>query len=133
MRQAIMLLFLLVASLCASPGAYADRHYYGGGHPHGGYPGYYRGSGFGFYFGWPWYSRPYPYYAYPYYTYPYYPYYPPAVTVPSSPPVYIERPPQSTQQFPSGYWYYCDNPEGYYPYVKECPQGWQQVNPIPQR
>jgi len=132
MRRVKILLFLLVASLCAGKAAFADRHYHRGWHPHGGYRGYYRAPAFGFYFGIPWYSRP--YYPYSYYSYPYYPYYPPVVAVPSNPPVYIERdPPQTTQQFPSGYWYYCDNPSGYYPYVKECPQGWRQVEPTPQR
>lgn len=25
------------------------------------------------------------------------------------------------------YWYYCKNPSGYYPYVKQCPSGWMKV------
>jgi len=29
------------------------------------------------------------------------------------------------------YWYYCPNPSGYYPYVKECPPGWMTVAPSP--
>jgi hypothetical protein len=29
------------------------------------------------------------------------------------------------------YWYYCHNPEGYYPYVKKCPSGWMKVVPSP--
>ena len=29
------------------------------------------------------------------------------------------------------YWAYCRNPQGYYPSVKECPGGWQQVAPQP--
>jgi hypothetical protein len=74
----------------------------------------------------PWY---YPrYYPRPYYYPPYY--YPPAVvTVPAEPPVYIERdegaPPATA------YWYYCANPKGYYPYVKECLEQWQPVAPQP--
>lgn len=99
---------------------------------HGGWGGGYRGhSSFGFYFGGPGY---YPYgYGYGYgYGYPYY--YPPAVlTVPTSPPVYIQQaPPAATSpQDTSAYWHYCTNPEGYYPYVKECPGGWQLVEPTP--
>ena len=27
------------------------------------------------------------------------------------------------------YWYYCQNPAGYYPYVSECPGGWLTVTP----
>jgi hypothetical protein len=77
----------------------------------------------------PWYYPP-PYYYYP----PNY-YYPPSVTAPSSPPVYIEQnsggtPPAQQQQQPY-YWYHCANPDGYYPYVKECPAGWQRVDPQP--
>ncbi|MDD5412078.1 MAG: hypothetical protein PHF31_11805 [Methylobacter sp.] len=92
---------------------------------------------FGFYFGIPLYPyNPYPYYPYqyPYYPYHYYPYqypyyYPP--TVPATPPVYIQQSPQAGQQYPSGYWYYCNNPKGYYPYIKQCPRGWQEVEPTP--
>jgi hypothetical protein len=29
------------------------------------------------------------------------------------------------------YWAYCQNPEGYYPYVQECPGGWLAVVPTP--
>jgi hypothetical protein len=59
----------------------------------------------------------YPYYAYPYryYGYPY-PY--------AQPPVYNTEPQQD-------YWYYCQNPQGYYPYVKNCPGGWMRVVPTP--
>ena len=106
-------------------GHYRGGHYSGGwGYGHGGHNGY---SSFGFYFGAPFYS--YPYYSYPY-QYPYY--YPPAIiTVPATPPVYIQRSPSAAQQNPPGYWYYCNNPEGYYPYIKECLNGWQQVGPVP--
>jgi hypothetical protein len=67
----------------------------------------------------------YPYgYAYPY---PYaYPAYSPPVVVESSPQTYIQQDTQAQQ-----YWYYCQSPQGYYPYVKECPGGWQQVAPQP--
>ena len=33
---------------------------------------------------------------------------------------------------PPYYWYYCDNPPGYYPYVKECKDAWEPVPPTPQ-
>jgi hypothetical protein len=65
---------------------------------------------------------------------------------------YIERPqserPQETQQVqqtqqssqsaaPDGmdpnYWYYCRNPAGYFPYVQQCGDSWQQVTPNPSR
>lgn len=85
-------------------------------------------------FAYPWYALP-PYYS-PYYYPPYY-YYPPQVIVRPEPPVYIERaaPPAAAQpeagSRSQGYWYYCGNPQGYYPYIKECPAGWQQVVPTP--
>ena len=80
------------------------------------------------------YPRPYyypPYYYSPYYASPYY--YPPAVvTVPAEPPVYIERG-EVAEPAPqaSASWYYCADPQGYYPYVKQCPGGWQAVAPLP--
>jgi hypothetical protein len=37
---------------------------------------------------------------------------------------YIQR-----GQEESDYWYYCDNPQGYYPYIKACPGGWMKVVP----
>ena len=60
---------------------------------------------------------------------------PPVVVAPSYPapvvvepaPVYQEQPQTAAQQ----YWYYCADPAGYYPYVKECPRGWQPVSPTP--
>ena len=93
---------------------------------------------FGLYIGapYPHYYYPPPYYYPPTYYSPY-PYYPPAVVVPAQPPVYIEQgnPPQAPQQTQapqaSNFWYHCDKPEGYYPYVKECAAGWQKVSPTP--
>lgn len=79
------------------------------------------------------YPRPYyysPYYPYyPYYDSPYY--YPPVVTVPATPPVYIEREEGSLPDEASAYWYYCANPQGYYPHVEQCLGDWQAVAPQP--
>lgn len=62
-----------------------------------------------------------------YYYPPTYYYPPPPVYVsPPQPPVYIERPPVAP---PQAYWYYCTDPEGYYPTVQECPGGWMKVLP----
>ena len=78
-----------------------------------------------------------------YYYPPYYPpaapyYYPPPVIVQSQPPVYIERPaegapaaPQAQVQPQASPYYFCAASNAYYPYVKECPGGWQQVAPQP--
>ena len=68
---------------------------------------------------------------------PYYPY-SPVVAVPAAPQVYIQRQDMSPQddrqrsvQLPANYWYYCRAPAGYYPYVNNCPNGWEQVAPQP--
>ncbi len=42
------------------------------------------------------------------------------VAAPAVPTGYVEQ---------TGYWYYCTDPEGYHPYVKDCPGGWMQVVP----
>lgn len=71
-----------------------------------------------------------PYYYPPYYYHP--PYYPAPVVVQQQPTVYVEQPtPQVQPQPPAGYWYYCADARAYYPYVKECPGGWQRVAPQP--
>jgi len=109
-------------------GHYSGYYRGGGGHHGGGYyrgGGYYYGPGFGVTIGSPWYFPPYYYpYGYPY-SYPYY--YPPAVTFPSEPQEYIEKPRSEEQPDPSGVWYYCPESKMYYPYVRECPGGWQTV------
>ncbi|MGA8049499.1 MAG: hypothetical protein WCA09_04920 [Burkholderiales bacterium] len=107
----------LLAALALGMALAVPAHAHGG----GGHVGIYLGGPIG----WPYY---YPYYGYGY-GYPYY--YPPAVVQPSSPPVYIER--QDTQEAaPStSYWYYCPESKAYYPYVKQCPGGWQRVAPQP--
>lgn len=103
---------------------------YGGGHSHlnigiGYYgPGYYGYGGYGYGgYGLGGYGYGYPFYNRPYYSYP------PTVIVPSTPPVYIQQ--VQPVQLQPNYWYYCQNPEGYYPYVKNCPGGWLQVAPQP--
>lgn len=99
-------------------------HGHGGGgwHGHGGsywYPGFrlvvpfYWGAGP--LWGPGWWGPPYPAYSYPY------PYPAAPGTVVQPPQGYVQQPPQ--------YWYYCRNPEGYYPYVQSCPGGWTTVQP----
>jgi hypothetical protein len=136
----ISFVLLLAGTFTVAATAYADHHggYYHGGsyyhHDHDdhnsygvvigvpfGFPGYYGGYGY-----------PYPFGSF----YPYYPLYPayPAgiVAVPSGPITYIQRdsqPGSADQSAPS--WYYCPDSKTYYPYVKECPGGWQRVAPHP--
>lgn len=76
--------------------------------------------------------RPY----YPYYPRPYYydPFWTPStvVVVPPAPQVYIEQGVAAEGGQDAGqYWYYCAGAKNYYPYVKECPGGWQKVLPQP--
>lgn len=52
---------------------------------------------------------------------------PPVVVVPSGDQAYIEQ--GDAAASPSAYWYRCDNPSGYYPYVKDCPGGWHTEVP----
>ena len=61
-----------------------------------------------------------------------YPYSPVIVSPP--PPVYVQPAPQISNALPPApsYWYYCADPQGYYPYVQQCPGGWQPVAPTPQ-
>lgn len=59
-------------------------------------------------------------------------YYPSVVAVPSSPPAYIERgDAQAAPEQSQAYWYYCADEKTYYPYVEQCPGGWQRVVPQP--
>lgn len=101
-------------------GIYYDPWLWGGLYGPGWWGGYY-GPGWGAYgyrgYGYidPWYR---PYYMNP-----------PVIGVPAQPPVYIEQSKPAPSR--SNAWYYCRNPEGYYPEVKQCPDGWLQVAPQP--
>jgi hypothetical protein len=111
----------------------SHRHFSSGhshsGHSHNRYNfgfnlGYYSPAYYGY--------RPYgyryrSYYRSPYYGYP--SYYQRAL--PSTQIVYVQREEIKPVQPQANYWHYCRNPEGYYPYVKKCPEGWLQVAPQP--
>jgi hypothetical protein len=108
----LLLAVLLVIMATAMPAsARGGHHYRGGGH-----------VGIGLYMGptWdPWWWGP------PYY--PYYPYYQtPPVIIRQEPEIYVQPNPQAEQP---RYWYYCEEPKGYYPAVKKCPKGWMKVVP----
>lgn len=117
-------LALAGALLAASPAFAGGRHHHGG--PR---------VTFGFHFGAPFYAAPYhyaPYHYAPYYYAPAPIYYSAPVVVQSPPQVYTERadvaaPAPEAQQ----YWHYCSSARGYYPYVKECPGGWERVPAAP--
>jgi len=117
--KSIGTLVLVLFATLASGSAMAQHH--GRGHGHGG------NVRFGISLGFPIYPPGYypaPYYAYPAPVYAY----PPVVVGPSLPPVYVEQ--GAAQEAPAqaqGDWYYCAASKAYYPYVAECPAGWQRV------
>ncbi len=84
-----------------------------------------------------------PYYASPYYppygyapAYGYAPGYGAAYAQPAYPqpayaqPAYAQQN-QAAVQPQANNWYYCASSNGYYPYVRSCPEGWQTVSPTP--
>ncbi len=123
-QQWMVLLGLLVGVLVtsAAPG-HAGRGGHSGGHGghgghHGGHGGHRFGHGAHGFIGprlgvsiWPYWD---PYWA---------PYAAPPVVVAPPTQVYVQPAPPT--------WYYCDNPQGYYPYVQQCPSGWRPVFPTP--
>jgi hypothetical protein len=54
----------------------------------------------------------------------------PVVIVPYRPPEYVETDPDAPVVAPpKNFWYFCPDAGGYYPYVEECPEGWELVAP----
>ncbi len=124
--KAIATFVLVLFGTLASVSAMAQHYRHGGNVRFGislGFPIYAPG-----YYPAPYYGYP---YAYPAYGYPAPVYgYPATVIGSSSPPVYIEQGVAQAAPAPSqvqGDWYYCADSRAYYPYVGECPAGWQRV------
>lgn len=104
-KRNLIIFLLMLIGLVTTQTAWA--HWRGHGGRHGGHIGVY--------------IEPFPmwrYYPPPYYDYP-----PPVYVPPPPPPVYIEKEPAQS------YWYYCTDPQGYYPTVRDCPEGWLKVLP----
>ncbi|HXP74171.1 MAG TPA: hypothetical protein VN823_08495 [Stellaceae bacterium] len=132
----------LVIPAQAAPTGGSEHHFDGGGRGGDFRGGDFHGrrefgNHFGFGFGYwdPWWGRgwdPVQYWGYPYpYYYPnYYPPYP-AYYAPPPPAPVPQAPIQATGAPPQQFWYYCDNPQGYYPYVANCSSSWRQVAPTP--
>ncbi len=119
-QMCISLATIIMVFMCAMPGQAAHRH--GGGGP-GLWPLVGLGVGLGVW------ELSRPHYVYPYYSEP------PVIIQQQSPDVYIQSVPQyvpapQTPE-PAYYWYYCQEPQGYYPYVNQCQQGWMKVVPTP--
>jgi hypothetical protein len=126
MKAIGFMLGLLMLGALGAGNAWADR----GGHVH-------IGVAIGPYWG-PWYYPPASYYYPPYYVSPYVA----PLVIEQQAPVYLEQqqapiavapgnPAAPVAAAPTAYWYYCAKAKGYYPYVKECPGGWQKVSPKP--
>jgi len=123
MRKIIrIILALIITVMTVSPPVFADRGGHGGGYRGGHGRGH---SSFGVYVGPGWWG---PGWWGPYSYYPYYPYYysPPPVIVEQRPEIYVQPEPSAET---TRYWYYCKKPQGYYPTVKRCPDGWMKVVP----
>jgi hypothetical protein len=129
LRKLGVVLFLLIG---VSGNAFA-QHWHDRGHVNFGV-----NVGFGPYWGPMYYPPPHYYYPYPQ----------TVIVAPPPSPVYIEQVPQPAVVLPQttttgssvapmtvppteNYWYYCPSSKAYYPYVKECPAGWQKVSPQP--
>lgn len=129
----LLKLLFVIAALGFAPlgSAWADGGHWHGGHGYGGHEhgwGGHRHIGIGIGIGpWaPWYYPP------PVYYYPPVPYYPRTLVIEQpAPPVYIEQADQDPAPAETNYWYYCSRSKAYYPYVKDCPAGWQRVVPQP--
>lgn len=84
--------------------------------------GYWHHGWYGGRMGWWWVVGP----SWHYYEYPFYPYWGSY----SSRVVVVEQP-APTGPPPTAYWYWCDEPKGYYPYVAQCAGGWTPVPATP--
>jgi hypothetical protein len=137
MRKALQAALTALAVMAAVPpssqaggpdgwhGGHGHGHGYGYGWNHSAFrAGYVIGGFYGPGFLWPRPWGPYLQYGYGYGPAPY-AYAPPPVVVQQPPQVYM----QQDAREDSPYWYYCQNPQGYYPYVSRCASGWMQVVP----
>lgn len=120
-KPVYLVLFSLMLILTITVPAYAHGGvHHGGGHvvvSGGVFIGPAWGWGPGWGWGGPWWGWG-PGWGYPY---PYYPSQP----VMQQPAVYE----QTEQQNEEYYWYFCPDAKNYYPYVKQCPNGWLKVVP----
>ena len=104
---ALMAAAILLVGLAEVGEARHGGHYRGHGHYHGHF-----WIGAPFWLATPW--------AYPVWHAPRY-YQAPPVVIERQAPTYIQPEPL--------YWYHCQDPQGYYPYIRQCPGGWQKVVP----
>jgi len=93
----------------------ASSHKHGSGHHH--HHKSFVGVGAGFGYPWGWWYPPYYYYPYP-------------VAYPLQAVKYIEQGGAPAVE-EEAWWYYCGTSTSYYPYVRECPNGWERVPASP--
>ena len=130
MKKTFGALFIALALLITSPfPVYAGKtRVHISAHFNSGVPGYHAGWGHhgrykhhrrGHRYHWhsSWVVGPGPWYPHGYYA-------PPPVIIQQEQPVYAQP-----EQPEESYWYYCRNPEGYYPYIRSCQDGWMKVVP----
>jgi hypothetical protein len=123
----VILAVLLVASV--EPGHARGGHGFGG---HHGFRGHHGFGGFHGFRGHHGFRGPSVFLGVGPYWGPYWdPYIYPPVVVATPPTVYVEPPTPEAAPPPATYWYYCNDPQGYYPYVTQCPGGWRPVVPTP--
>lgn len=125
MKKYMGMLVSVIALLFMCAGSGQAEHFHGGGR---GGPGWWPVVGLGLGIGlWE--------LSHPYYSYPHAVYYAPVPVIIQQPlpEVYVQPAPQyAPAPLPEQvYWYYCQDPQGYYPYVKQCPKGWMRVVPAP--
>ena len=123
LAASVLLLGPVLPSEAASSGhirgGSSSGHYRGG----GSYGHYHGGGSYGYFRGGVVIGAPYWGWGPGWWSYPGYGYYNSPVVVERQAPVYVQ--PEAQPQ----YWYYCQSPQGYYPYVQQCPGGWLQVVP----
>ncbi len=136
-KYGILIVYLCVAMLLVwfSPGAQAQRHG-GGADFHGrsmnSFNGHERALWRGGNWSHDWHDGRYAWWwtvggVWYFYTDPIYPYptfVPPAIVLQQAPPVPTGLP-------PAQFWYFCNNPQGYYPYVASCNGSWREVPVTP--
>jgi hypothetical protein len=114
---ALLALLILVGAaglVQAAPGRHGGFHGVHGNFHGRSHVGVWIGSPWLYGYGPGWYGDP--WYGYPY----------GRTVIVQQPPVYVEQGGEPTAQM----WYYCRNPQGYYPYVKSCALPWRAVAPV---
>jgi hypothetical protein len=124
-----LLVTLLAAAVIGCTPAWADRGYGHGGHGDGGW-----GWGLGLLLGTAILleaTQPAPAY-YPATPYAMQPVYVQPPVVMTAPLTYSSLPPQAPPApAEQAWWYFCNSSASYYPYVRNCPEGWTRVSPVP--